>query len=191
MCNITETDPGSVVSSNSNWNLTGKLVTRISIPIEDTICTKQNSITNIFLPIPQVTWEESYKICQRFGSDVGIAGSFEEEKDFDLFYDEIHSNRKFIDECSFHDSGRILTWLPYQVKDKKLLHKSTNVELMKEQTDKYFVEWYKGPNDDNRCGSAYFGYFVPKYRNIHDHDCTNKVKIIQLKRDHFKVKLKQ
>ena len=61
-CNRAELDIGSVASVSSSWNLTGSLIQRISIPVEETLCSKHNSKMNAFLPISELTRAGS---CER------------------------------------------------------------------------------------------------------------------------------
>ena len=61
-CNRAELDIGSVASVSSSWNLTGSLIQRISIPVEETLCSKHNSIMNAFLPISELTRAGIYGI---------------------------------------------------------------------------------------------------------------------------------
>ena len=122
-------------------------------------------------PLPR---EDAYNLCHKFGAVNDIAGNFEDQEDFDIYYEALFLNKKYLDECWINDNGRILTWLPYKVKNKKLIHERTITQLLNSQIDKYYVEWYSGPKKDGRCGAAYFG-LVPKYRNIHDHGCSKKV----------------
>ena len=89
MCNRTELDHGSAVSPLSPWNLTGNLVHRVSIPVEKTLCNKQNSIVNAFLPVPKLTRKDANNLCKKFGENVRIAGNFEEKEDFDTYYDSL------------------------------------------------------------------------------------------------------
>ena len=91
MCNITVVDQGSVVSPSSLWNITGSLVKKISIPEDETFCSRKNGIKNVFLPISQLTREDAKNLCRKFGEDVGIAGSFEEKEDFDVYYDALQA----------------------------------------------------------------------------------------------------
>ena len=125
-------------------------------------------------------------LCHKFGTGNGIAGNFEFKEDFDAYYDALFANKRYLDKCWIADNGRILTWLPYKVKDKKLLHEITATQLLNSQIDKYYVEWYWGPQKDGRCGAAYFG-LVPKYKNIHDHDCSKKVAKIKKEFHQFSV----
>ena len=96
------------------------------------------------------------------------------KEDFDIYYDALYANKLYLDECSYYDNGRLTTWLPYTVKEKKLMHDITGAQLLNSQIDKYYMEWYSGPQKEGRCGAAYFG-IVPRYRNIHEHGCNKKV----------------
>ena len=59
-------------------------------------------------------------MCRRFGEDVYIAGSFSDKEDFDIYYQGLYQNEKFIRECSFVDNGRLLTWIPYSRNSERL-----------------------------------------------------------------------
>ena len=57
--------------------------------------------------------QEAVDMCRKFGEDVYIAGTFHDKEDFDIYYQGLNQNEKFIKECSFVDNGRLLTWIPY------------------------------------------------------------------------------
>ena len=155
-------DQGSILNQNSVWNLTGTLVVKTAIPVNETICNKQNDIINAFLPIPELDWENAIDLCHKFGEDVNIAGNFETIEDFNYYYDSLHSTQKFIDQCGFYDNGRIKTWVPYksQYGSKYLVNVNTMKNLLLGDPERQvYADWYGGPNDDsdNKCGAAYFG----------------------------------
>ena len=177
-CDGEDTQPGNIVNKDSSWNITGSLVKKITIPVKDTQCGRQKSVVNAFLPIPQLTREDAEDLCKRFGEDVAIAGDFESKEDFDMYYDSLQANQKYIDQCGFYDNGSIKTWLPYHHNQdsSKLIHVSTGRPLMLDNEDKFYVDWYGGPqaNDQNgQCVSSFFG-LVPKYFNIEEDSCSNK-----------------
>ena len=78
----------------------------IEIPVIDTMCSRQNRIFNAFLPIPELTKEDAVDICKKFGEDVYVAGNFETKEDFDVYYDGLNANEKFVNKCGFYDNGR-------------------------------------------------------------------------------------
>ncbi len=57
--------------------------------------------------------QEAVDMCRKFGVNVYIAGTFHDKEDFDIYYQGLYENEKFIKECSFVDNGRLLTWIPY------------------------------------------------------------------------------
>ena len=71
-CDGEDTQPGNIVNKDSSWNITGSLVKKITIPVQDTQCSRQKSVVNAFLPIPQLTREDAEDLCKRFGEDVAI-----------------------------------------------------------------------------------------------------------------------
>ena len=64
--------------------------------MEETLCSKQNSIVNAFLPVPKLTRADAKILCKKFGENVGIAGNFEDKKDFDSYYDSLKENNRFL-----------------------------------------------------------------------------------------------
>ena len=111
--------------------MTGNLVKRISIPVNDIICNKHSSIINAFLPTPKLTRNDAKNLCNKFGENVGIAGNFETKEDFDFYFDSLKENKRFIENCGYYDNGRIRTWIPYKLNGTQLIHEDTNVPLLK------------------------------------------------------------
>ena len=108
----------------------------------------------------------------------------------------LQRNKMYIDRCGFYDNGRIKTWLPYRRDggESGLVHEISREDLLGEEEDKLYVQWYSGPqvrwpwsgltrqiegyfyqsNDEpDQCGAAYFG-LVPRYQNIHEDSCSTK-----------------
>ena len=83
--------------------------------------------------IPDLNRNDAKNLCKKFGEGVGIAGNFEEKEDFDVYYDALNANKKYLEECGYFDNGRITTWLPYKVKDRKLIHEITDAQLLNTQ----------------------------------------------------------
>ena len=178
ICDRVNKDQGNLVNAFSNWRLTGSLVKKRFFSEEETKCHDGNYISNAFLPIPELTKQEAIDLCKKFGEDVYIAGDFETRAKFDVYYEELKANQKYLDSCGFYDNGRIKTWLPYKQSNdsSKLVHEITRKTLMFESKDKFYVDWYRGPlNHPNKddCTSAYFG-LVPKYQNIEEDGCEEK-----------------
>ena len=178
LCETTVKDQGNLVNAFSNWKLTGSLVKKKFFSEEETQCINDNRIINAFLPIPELTKQEAIDLCKKFGEDVYIAGNFETKAEFDVYYEELKSNQKYLDSCGFYDNGRIKTWLPYiQNNDSSsLVHEITRKSLLLDSNDKFYVDWYSGPlkhPHKNECTSAYFG-LVPKYQNIEEDGCKEK-----------------
>ena len=177
-CLTTSSDQGSLVNASSKWELTGKLVKEVSISADEAICLKKNRIYNAFLPISQLTKDDALDLCHKFGRDVFIAGDFESIEDFDNFYDGLYSDEKYVDVCSFYDSGRLRTWLPYKHNEERteLVHEVTKIPLMN-NTQTLYTSWYSGPQQysgvPDLCGEAYFG-IVPRYQNIREDPCSAK-----------------
>ena len=178
LCDTTVKDQGNLVNAFSNWKLTGSLVKKKVFSEEETECNNGNHIINAFLPIPELTKQEAIDLCKKFGEDVYVAGNFETKAEFDVYYEELRSNQKYLDSCGFYDNGRIKTWLPYiQNNDSStLVHEITRNSLLLDSKDKFYVDWYSGPlkhPHKNECTSAYFG-LVPKYQNIEEDGCEEK-----------------
>ena len=143
-CTEINTEQGNLINSTTTWYLTADLVTRVNIPIETLKCHKRTNNLNAFLPIPQMTMEESLDLCHKFGEDVHIAGQFNSKEDFDHYYDGkrgknvfkkifftwgggirgllvictftgLQRNEMYVEECGYYDNGRLLTWLPYKI----------------------------------------------------------------------------
>ena len=91
-CIEINTEQGNLINSTTTWYLTADLVTRVNIPIETLKCHKRTNNLNAFLPIPQMTMEESLDLCHKFGEDVHIAGQFNSKEDFDHYYDGEYLN---------------------------------------------------------------------------------------------------
>ena len=158
--------------------MTGSLVKKKSFNKEETICITAKNIIYAFLPIPELTKQDALDLCKKFGEDVYIAGNFEKKSDFDVYYEELYANKKYIDNCGFYDNGRIKTWLPYTRNNEasKLIHDVTRKSLMLDNEDKFYLDWYEGPKKSphkDHCTSAYFGQ-VPKYRNVEEDGCEKK-----------------
>lgn len=112
-CDKSVIDPGNVVSMNSFWKTTATLVNRVTIPNEKTLCSKSKMKINAFLPLPQLSRREAVDMCHKFGDDVYIAGDFTNIDDFDNYWAGLQENKKFVEECTYYDNGRLLTWIPY------------------------------------------------------------------------------
>ena len=180
-CNKPVVDQGNVINDSTPWTLTGTLVKKIFVSINDTKCSKQNEKVNAFLPIPQLTKEEAKDLCNKFGGNVSIGGKFETLMDFDVYYEGLYANQKYLDQCGFYDNGRLKTWLPYhQSSDETILvHELTKEPLMSNSDEKFYAAWYGGPKSNvinTKCVAAYFGprESVPKYKNLEESDCMNK-----------------
>lgn len=171
-CNNSNPDQGNLVNDDSNWQLTGTLLKKTDVPIEDVLCEDSKSQLNAFLPIRGLTKEEATNMCKRLRSDVVIAGNFKSREYFDEYYSNLFENKKYVEACGHYDNGRIRTWLPYIPNDEgtALIHEKYGTELQD-----YFAEWYGGPNQssDGQCVAAYFG-LVPKYENIAESSCGDK-----------------
>ena len=150
-CTEINTEQGNLVNNTTTWSLTAELVWMIDVPIEELKCQKRTERINAFLPIPELTREEAEDLCHKFGPDVHIAGQFNSKEDFDNYYEGYLSNQKFIKTCGYYDNGRLKTWIPYRRnKDSTaLVHDITQLELLANQSDKYYRFWYKGPQVDS------------------------------------------
>ena len=182
VCGNVNRDQGSLVNSISNWNLTGSLVKKKSFTKEETKCIAGENIINAFLPIPELTKQDALDLCRKLGQDVYIAGNFETKADFDVYYEELQANQKYLDNCGFYDNGRIKTWLPYKRSNdsSNLIHEITRNTLLLESENKFYLKWYYGPHltspmhpHKDHCTAAYFG-LVPKYQNIEESGCEQK-----------------
>ena len=91
----------------------------------------------------------------------------------------LQRNKMYLKECGYSDNGRIRTWLPYKINNDSsaLVHDITGEKLLGDQEDKYYAEWYNGPQGNSeqsgQCVQAYFGV-VEKYENICEHSCSKK-----------------
>ena len=178
LCGNVNRDQGSLVNQFSNWRLTGSLVKKKSFDVEEIKCLAGNKINNAFLPIPELTKHDALDLCKKFGDVSYIAGNFETKFNFDVYYEALYANKKYLDNCGFYDNGRIKTWLPYRQSNdsSKLVHDITKKTLMLDSKDKFYLDWYGGPKNQhnkNICTSAYFG-LVPKYQNIGEDGCEKK-----------------
>ena len=174
-------DQGTLVNENSFWQLTGSLVTRTDIPVDQTQCGQKSlEKINMFLPIPQLTYQDAVDLCSRFGESSYIAGDFEDKEDFDRFYDGLFSNEKYVEMCSYFDNGRLKTWLPYAHNEDSsaLVHRVNGQKLLWKIEEKFYVSWYGGPRNTstNRCVDGFFGPSItPRYENIGEEDlCSAK-----------------
>ena len=112
------------------------------------------------------------------GQNVAIAGNFEDKEDFDKYYTELYRNRKYVDECSYFDNGRIRTWIPYRVSSDPsvMLHDKTRQPLLLKIPEKFYTPFFfsrRVGRKDYVCGSAYFGR-MKKYENLESDLCTMK-----------------
>ena len=182
-CAQTVMDQGNLVNAGSVWKLSGTLLKKVDISPEVARCDKKENIKiSAFVPIPKLTRQDAVDLCQKFGTDAHIAGDFETSEDFDVFYDGLYANGKYVETCGFNDNGRILTWLPYKHNEDSsdLIHESSYKPLLwkdnRKASDKFYLSWYSGPKayDPNSYIGAYFG-IVPKYQNIGEsYSSTNK-----------------
>ena len=175
VCGNVNRDQGSLVNSISNWDLTGSLVKKKSFTKEETKCIAGENIINAFLPIPELTKQDALDLCRKLGQDVYIAGNFETKADFDVYYEALQADKKYVDNCGFYDNGRIKTWLPYRQNNdgSKMIHDITRKSLMLDGKNKFYLAWYQKQPDKDLCTSAYFG-LVPKYQNIEEDGCDEK-----------------
>ena len=173
LCNNTSPEEGSLINERANWQLTGSLLKRINVKIEDIECIESNKAINAFLPIPELTKQDALDICQRLGQTVSIAGKFEDQESYDAFHASLLNNQKYVETCGYYDNGRLKTWLPYISNNEgtALIHENLNNEL--KQT--YFAEWFDGPQRSSvgKCFSMYVGH-VPKYESIEESNCNEK-----------------
>ena len=173
-CKTISIDKGNLISEETNWNLTATLVNNVNVSLESLKCTKYTEKVTAFLPIPALNREEAVDLCHKLGDDVYIAGEFENETDFEVYYNGLYSNSWYVERCGFYDNGRIKTWLPYKQNQAgtALIHEVTGKVLFAS----YYVDWYDGPEgvfNENQCGAAYFG-IVPYKQNIHEDSCISK-----------------
>ena len=54
-CDKSVTDGGNLVSGNSLWQTTGRLVTRLTLPDSEALCSRDKSRINAFLPLSRLT----------------------------------------------------------------------------------------------------------------------------------------
>ena len=54
-CDKSVTDGGNVVSGNSLWQTTGSLVTRLTLPDSEALCSRDKIRINAFLPLSRLT----------------------------------------------------------------------------------------------------------------------------------------
>ena len=181
LCNQTvcsDLGPGTLFNTSSNLTITGHLLQRKAFNESDTLCSKNNTKTNVFLPISQLTRVESEDLCRRLGENVAIAGNFEDKEDFDKYFEELYRNKRYVEECSYFDNGRLRTWIPYKMSSKppEMLHDKTHRPLLWKITEKFFTPFYltkRVTRTDYDCGSAYFGR-MKKYENLESDLCTDK-----------------
>ena len=171
-------DTGNLVNGNSFWKTTGRLVKKVEVPNEEAECSKKKNKINAFLPIAQLTRKEAVDLCHKFGEEVYIAGQFNDIEDFEIYYEGLLESKKFIEECTYYDNGRILTWLPYTRNSERtdLVHDITGEPLLYNHDSKLYVYWYEGPqtkSGEDLCGAAYFGV-QGKYDNIYETPCSTK-----------------
>ena len=169
---------GNVIGPFSSWNLEGAVVKAVRVKTDQLRCHRFTEKVNVFLPIPELTNRDAIELCHKFGENVPIAGNFEDKEGFDAYYEGVLENERFVYKCGFYDNGRLKTWLPYRHNTERtaLVHQQTGLALLAGQTDKYYVEWYGGPetNDkEDQCGATYMG-IVPRYQNIQEDSCLNK-----------------
>ena len=177
-CEVVSPDQGNVVGPRSRWSLEGRVVSRLTVNTAELVCSRKKEVTNVFLPIPELTHAEAEDLCHKFGENVPIAGNFQDKASFDAYYEGLLENEQFVSVCGFYDNSRLKTWLPYRHNTERtaLVHQQTGLALLAGQTDKYYVEWYGGPetNDkEDQCGATYMG-IVPRYQNIQEDSCLNK-----------------
>ena len=181
LCNQTVSnnpEQGTLFNDSTDPTITGNLVLRRTFNESDTLCNRYNTITNVFLPISQLTREESEDLCRRLGKNVAIAGNFEDKEDFDKYYAGLYKNKRYVEECSYFDNGRIRTWIPYKVSSDptEMLHDKTRQPLLWKIPEKFYAPFFFSRRVDRKdyvCGSAYFGR-MKKYENLESNLCTMK-----------------
>ena len=181
LCNQTVSNKlgqGTIFNNSSEVTITGNLVKRKTFEESDTLCNRNNTKTNVFLPISQLTRDESEDLCRRLGKGVPIAGNFEDKEYFDNYFNELHRNRRYVEECSYFDNGRIRTWIPYKVPfhAPEMFHDKTKQPLLWKISEKFYSPFYLSRRVNRTgyvCGSAYFGR-MKKYENLESDLCTDK-----------------
>ena len=159
-----------MVNQSSVWIKKGHLVNEISVPLNSTVCNRQSRTVNAFLPIPDLTQPDAVDICRKFGKDVFIAGNFETLEDFHKYYEG--PSKQFYEKCGFYDNGRVVTWLPYQVRNEKMYHLKTKKLL----EFPYHAPWWHHGVDYN-CSKIYLKIIAPT-KSISGYDCLRKVKAL-------------
>ena len=177
-CDQVELESGNVIGPLTSWILEGTVVKSVRIRRDQMRCDRFTETISVFLPIPQLTNQDAQDLCHKLGENVPIAGNFEDKTGFDSYYESLVENKKFLYKCGFYDNGRLKTWLPYKhnLERSALVHQQTGVALLAGQEDKYYAEWYAGPENNNKesqCGATYMG-IVPRYQNIEEDGCENK-----------------
>ena len=176
-CNETYIEDGSVINRFLNWSLSGSLIKKIIVNANETECQKESN--NVFFPISALSRKQAESLCRKIGEHISIAGNFENKEKFDLYYQDLFKNKKFVHFCGTPDNGRLMTWIPYKIDIEKnnFVHDRTKKTLLLNQIDKYYVPWYQGPKEDlnvdhlqGSCGAAYFG-IIAKYRNLYQDNC--------------------
>ena len=157
--------PGVLISTSTSWRSTGGLVTQTSVDMEELQCSKYKDLTSAHLPIPELGWDEAEELCNKFGSDVTMAGEISSLEDYDMYYAGVTNNSWYSEVCGYSDNGRLKTWLPYVVNSTGtgLVHVRSGTPLF----GPFYASWYPGPQGPSPTdvGAAYYG-LVPKYENV-------------------------
>ena len=58
-----EIPPGNIVNGNTEWNITGSLIRKISQEREDIVCKDRT----ILIPVRYRTWKDAMAVCSQLG----------------------------------------------------------------------------------------------------------------------------
>ena len=162
---------GDLVTPDTVFQVTGKLIKKIEIPVTEAMCTRKTNKKIVNIHVPFLRFAEAVNSCNKFsaGSIIGDFQArytmynvnyliiFQDLTDWESFYSISNNNPAVMSHC--RTGGRYLHWLGYratnfsQLSPEHFLHVGTNNTLAVEA-------WRpKQPNgnSDPQCLISYMG----------------------------------
>ena len=141
-------DNEDLITNEAKWTYPSTpLIKETEFDSETFLCTKRKKYTVVPIPIRKDTRAAMEDVCQKFGSDVKLAGDLRSLEDMQHYLQIIHSNKRFQATCGFDDGGRFSTWIPYTI--------NSDLDLVHDVTGEIFDigEDYHSPGWDNNAAN--------------------------------------
>lgn len=121
---------GDIINKTTRYNITGSLIEQISVPVNDFLCTLDNTRITLYVHAPFLNFRDAKEACDKFYFN-SIIGPFTDiKKDWIYFHLEANENAAVKKYC--WNGGRHLHWMPYEDQSQNLsnfIHIITNQKL--------------------------------------------------------------